>query len=360
MTAVNDLGTVRSRPGEAATVTSSGEHDVAGLLALSWERHRRMDEMCRALRVRLVVLESRHRRVWRYLHLAARTWRELRRSRPRVLLVQNPSIVLAAVATLWRPWFRYRLVVDAHNEAVRPHIFDVAPIRFVSRWLLRTADLTIVTNAALADAVTRTGGHPMVLQDRVPEVEPTPAPALAGGPFRVAVISTFAPDEPLTEIFDAARGCSADFQFFVTGRSERAPRALVERQPENLHLTGFLKEADYWQLLRSVHVVLDLTAMPDCLVCGSYEAIGVGRPLVLTDIPAGRALFGAAACFARNEPESIRAALHDLHSGYPGYVASVASTRSSMSQLWNASADALMARIRSWCLSDRRFSSVDG
>jgi glycosyltransferase involved in cell wall biosynthesis len=318
------------------------------LLAVTWEQHRRMEEMCKALRVPLVVLESRRAAPGRYVTLARRTWRELRRARPRVLVVQNPSIVLTALAVLWRPLFGYRLVVDAHNEAVRPHIYDTAPVRLVARWLLRAADLTIVTNAELAGIVTRVGGRSAVLHDRVPDVEWTPPPPLEHRVLRVAVISTFAPDEPLAAIFDAARLCAPDLEFFVTGRSERGSRDLIDRKPGNVRLTGFLKEPDYWDLLRSVHAVLDLTAMPDCLVCGSYEAIGVGRPLVLTDIPAARALFGKSACFTRNEPTAIGAALRQLREEYPRYARGAAETRDSMMRSWDALADTLLKRVQPW------------
>jgi glycosyltransferase involved in cell wall biosynthesis len=307
-----------------------------------------MEEMCRALHVPLVVLESPCGPLGRGLTLARRSWCELRRARPRVLIVQNPSIVLTTLAVLWRPLFGYRLVVDAHNEAVRPHIFNTAAVRFVGRWLLRAADLTIVTNIDLADTVTTLGGRPMVLHDRVPDVEWTPPPPLENRALRVAVISTFAPDEPLTAIFEAARLFRPDVEFFVTGRTERGPRALIDSKPQNVRLTGFLEEMDYWDLLRSVHAVVDLTAMPDCLVCGSYEAIAVGRPLVLTDIPAARALFGPAALFTRNEPSDIGAALRQLRSEYPRYAAGAAQARASLAQSWDALADTLVRRLQPW------------
>jgi glycosyltransferase involved in cell wall biosynthesis len=318
------------------------------LLAITWERHRRMEEMCKALSLPLVVLESQRRRLGRYWTLAWRTWRELRWVRPRVLIVQNPSIVLTALAVAWRPLLGYRLVVDAHNEAVRPHIYDNAPIRSVSRWLLRAADLTIVTNAELAETVERFGGRPVVLHDRVPDVEWTAPPPRQDRSLRVAVISTFAPDEPLSEIFEAARLCQPDLEFFVTGRSERGPRELMERKPSNVRLTGFLKEPDYWDLLRSVHAVLDLTAMPDCLVCGSYEAIAVGRPLVLTDNPAARTLFAKSACFTRNKGSEIGSALLRLRDDYCDYARGAAETRISMARSWDALADSLRKRVEPW------------
>jgi glycosyltransferase involved in cell wall biosynthesis len=325
----------------------AGRHN-SFVLAIAWERHRRMDEMCVALGLSLVVLESRRRRLVRYWELACRTLQELRRVRPRVLFVQNPSIMLAALAVILRPWFGYRLVIDAHNEAVRPHIHDTGLVRYLSRQLLRAADLTIVTNAELAKIVIGAGGRPAILHDRVPNIELTSPPPIENGVLRVAVICTFAPDEPLEEVFEAARLSVSGFRFFVTGRSERAPRELLKRKPSNVRLTGFLSEPDYWDLLRSVHAVVDLTAMPDCLVCGSYEAIAVGRPLVLTDTPAGCALFGKSACFTRNKAGEISAALRRLRDEYPSYVRGAVETRTSLGRSWDALAAKLLERVRSW------------
>jgi glycosyltransferase involved in cell wall biosynthesis len=282
----------------------------------------------------------------RYWTLASRTWTELHRMRPRVLVVQNPSIVLTSLAVLWRPLMGYRLVVDAHNEAIRPHIHDCLLVRHLSRWLLRAADLTIVTNDALADTVIQARGHPMVLHDRIPEVGSFPPPAI-GSRLRAAIISTFAPDEPLGEIFEAARLCP-DIDFFATGRHERASRELIERKPPNVHLTEFLPEAEYWDLLRSVHVVVDLTAMPDCLVCGAYEAVAVGRPLLLTDAPAARALFAQAACFTSNEKLNIAAALLRLREGYASYASATIEVRNRVTLSWEALAGELVKRLMPW------------
>ena len=84
-------------------------------LAVSWEQHRRMRELCDGLGLELVVLTTRHRGLARYALLSVRTVALLGRRRPDVLLIQNPSLVLAALTLLLRPLLGFRLVVDAHN-----------------------------------------------------------------------------------------------------------------------------------------------------------------------------------------------------------------------------------------------------
>jgi glycosyltransferase involved in cell wall biosynthesis len=97
-----------------------------------------------------------------------------------------------------------------------------------------------------------------------------------------------------------------------------------------------------------VHVVIDLTAMPDCLVCGAYEALAVGRPLLLTDIPAARTLFAQAACFTNNEKLNIAAALHRLREGYESYARATIEVRNAVASSWDVLAGALVRRLRAW------------
>src|SRR5262249_20916535 len=152
--------------------------------------------------------------VRRYLVLTARTLAVLARKRPRVLLVQNPSLVLSALAVALRGVLRYRLVVDAHNEAVEPYQNRQFWLGALARWVLRRGDLTIVTNRHLAQSVQSQGGRSFILPDRIPAAPGGTARRL-GPAFNVVLIATFARDEPIAAIFDAVRG--AELSLYVTG-----------------------------------------------------------------------------------------------------------------------------------------------
>jgi glycosyltransferase involved in cell wall biosynthesis len=233
----------------------------------------------------------------------------LHRKRPEILFVQNPSLGLTVLALLARGWFGYYLVVDAHNEGVRPFVRSGRFVRWLTARLLRGADATIVTNDALAQDVVRAGGRPLILSDRLP-VPPLPDPGLettCGMPVQVMVISTFAPDEPLNEIIAAAASLP-DVAFAITGNAKKFD-ALRLALPPNVRLTGFLADPEYWRMLAQAQVVCDLTLMPDCLVCGAYEALAMARPMVLSDNPPTRELFGEAAVLTAIDPRSIADAL---------------------------------------------------
>lgn len=321
--------------------TSRGE-----VIAVTWERHRRTQGLAAGLQLPLYELEYRGHRAMRYLQLTLRTMSLLIGARPRTVLVQNPSIVLALVALLLRPVLRYKLIVDAHNEAVQPFIHSRWPVPHIARLLLRRADLTIVTNSTLARAVEAQGGRAFVLPDRLPAVTVSATPkANRNGVFDVMVISTYAPDEPLDAIFAAAAKVGADFQFHVTGNDRKLSAEARARVPANVRLTGFLSEHDYWALMGACDVVLDLTEMPSCLVCGAYEALAFGRPMILSDDPAGRELFADVAVFADTSPDSIASALREVRSGCAILNASMESAKQQFHARWGRLAEELGRRF---------------
>jgi glycosyltransferase involved in cell wall biosynthesis len=314
------------------------------VLALTWMDQRRTQELCAGLNLELAVLKTPRRGLLRYLVLGSRTVALLARRRVRVLLVQNPSLVLAVLAVLLRSLLRYHLIVDAHNEAVDPYINQQRWIRTVSRWVIRKSDLTIVSNRHLADLVESCGGRAFTLPDPVPKPPPG-VPSALGGPFNVVLIATHARDEPIAQIFEAVRG--TDIQLYVTGNPRNLAPDLAAKLPANVRLTGFLPDAEYWALLRSADGIVDLTLMDDCLVSGAYEALAVGTPMVLSNNRASVELFGEAATFTDNTAPDIRRALELLRSRRDKLRLAAEVKRREMGERWSASALALASVINS-------------
>jgi glycosyltransferase involved in cell wall biosynthesis len=329
----------------------SNDQPIDGVLALNWFEHRRTRELCAGLGIELVRLSTTYRGLRRYLLLTAHTVALLFRRRPDVLLVQSPSLVLGILALVLRGALGYRLVVDAHNEAVEPHENRQAWIRWLSRWVIRRADLTIVTNRQLAQIVVRQGGRAFILPDRIPA-------AAAGGPtrtlgpgFNVVLIATFARDEPVAAILEAVRG--VELELFVTGNPRKLRQDVAARAPPNVHFTGFLAEGDYWDLLRAADAVVDLTLKPDCLVCGAYEALAVGKPMLLSNNVASLELFGESALFTDNTVRDIRHSFERLKSESAPLKAAVTVKRSELTAVWSLRANDLAAMLRQWCAGIR-------
>ena len=283
-------------------------HSARNLIWIAWERHRRSVGLAHELAIPLYAFVSHRARPVRYTSFVSRTICLLLRERPRVLVVQNPSVVLALLGLWLRPLFGYRLIVDAHNAAIRPDKDTLGLLSHICGYVQRGADRTIVTNEALALTVEANGGRAVVLPDPIPTFGYVP---MAGGsqPRRITYICSFAADEPWREAIEAVGQLPRDVILQVTGDpTGHIPRSLLERDPR-VRFTGYLPDSDYLKMLSTSDVVMDLTRREDCLVCGAYEAIAVGVPLVLSDTIALRTYFRRGVVYTRNEPKEIATAL---------------------------------------------------
>ncbi len=303
-------------------------------LAVTWFEHRRIRELCEALHLEVSLIDTRRRGLARYLELTLRTLRLLRARRPRTLLVQNPSLVLALLSVLVRGWFGFRLIVDAHNEAVEPFINTGRLVRWATRFVLRKADVTIVSNPQLAQLVSEAGGNPFVLPDRVPTVAEPAARALPGA-FRVLFICTYAPDEPVAEVIEAAR--ELDIALFVTGKVRNCDPRVRASAPPNVTFTDFLSEEHYWEYLAAADAIIDLTLMPNCLVCGGYEAAALGKPLLLSRNDAAVDLFGDGALYTTNDVPDLRRAISRLRTEATPLAARMRARRDQLRFDWDRS-----------------------
>jgi glycosyltransferase involved in cell wall biosynthesis len=277
----------------------------SGIVWMAWERHRRTLELCRFLGVQPVIFTSSLPRWSKHPWFLLRSLAYILKSAPRTLIVQNPSIFLTLAACLAHRCRRFRLIVDTHNAGIAPEDPLLARLTPLYRFFQREADVTIVTNEELAGRVRRNGGRPFVLPDLLPEPPATRKTPLRGR-INIVFICTFGEDEPYREMFSAARRLPADIHLYVTGNPRKAPPQLLENLPAHLTLTGFLPELEYWTLLASADLAVDLTRRDNCLVCGAYEAVAVGTPLILSDFRPLREYFRRGTVFVANDAEAIR------------------------------------------------------
>jgi glycosyltransferase involved in cell wall biosynthesis len=319
---------------------------AADSVFLTWIDHRRTTEIAQHLGMKKLVLTTPRRGIARYLALTGRTISALRRARPRLLVVQSPSLVLSLLALALRPFLRYALVVDAHNEAVEPYLHPGALICALTYLVLRRADLVIVSNPALVTRVELRGGRALSLPDRIPASHAHSVTAKTEPGFHIVVISTFADDEPIEKVIESARAAGDGIRYAITGNPARLPARVRDSLPANVRLTGFLPEEDYWSLLATSEVIMDLTTMDDCLVCGAYEGIAVGKPLVLSNNRASVELFHDAALFTDNSVESLARVARQAANEYPELLARLPGARERIDRLWTHSAKELVARMQ--------------
>lgn len=312
---------------------------------ITWEQHRRTTVLAEHFGMKLYTLVCNGSRLMRYAVLGLRTFRLLLRERPKCLVVQNPSIVLAFIAWLLRPLLGYALVVDAHNVAIEPYANAPWVVRWVTQRLLRAADLTIVTNRFLAEKVVAAGGTPAVLPDKLPTTSPGTAFA-SDAEFLAVLIATYAADEPVAEIIDAFRVLPPQWQLLVTGNWRKHESKLPKPIPANVGFTGFLEEDRYWGLLERCDAVIDLSLKDDCLVCGAYESVAVSKPLILSDDRAIRDYFSKGTKYARPMAAHIAACVREMHATLPQMRKEVGELKDDLGARWLLHADRLALALR--------------
>ena len=274
---------------------------------ITWEIQRRNKGISSALDFPLYELEVDAPQAIRYLVSVYKTVRIIVKDKPQLLVVQNPSIVLAFSSILFRLFFHYKLVVDAHNSGILPAEGKSPLLMRIARWLQRKADLTIVTNTELKKIVDCNGGKGFVLPDKIPTC-PEKVETDLNGKLNIAFICTFSEDEPYMEVIKAASMLDNDIIFYITGRyTGKISRHDVS---PNVKLLGFVSDEEYWTLLQSADIVMDLTLREGCLVCGAYEALAANKPMILSNTLVLKEYFSKGCIYVEPDAYSIVSGVH--------------------------------------------------
>jgi len=241
----------------------------------------------------------------RYLRDAATTWPALGREDPQIVLAVTPPVFSPLMAWLWCATHGRVLLMDCHTDTFHSRKWAwAAPLH---RWLARRARVVLLHTEEAEALVAAWGARGMLLPDDLPEVSqalPQPPPE---GP-RVLVAGSLDANESLAEAI-AAAGLLPDVEVRFTGDPSRVPRPVWSRIPPNAVFTGYLPYPQFLGELQAAHVVAAFSTDPHIMNRAAFEAVGLGRPLVLSDIPGLRARFGPAALYCPNEPAAMATTL---------------------------------------------------
>jgi hypothetical protein len=256
--------------------------------------------------------EERLKKRWltplRYLAQSWKTWHLLEQEQPIVVLVQSPPIFAPLTVALWcalRGKFQQShisFVIDCH-----PSTFHSRNWRWalpLLRFLARRATVTLSSNMDAEHILQSWNVRGFFLADGIPFLSPATGSIGGEGQTRVAVISTFDADEPIAEVFAAAR-LLPHVTFYITGDPQRASTLLLAQKPENVILTGFLRGGTYTALLQNVDGLAILTNQPKDLSCAAYEAVAVGKPAVISEHSENKRYFTGGFIYVENTPEAI-------------------------------------------------------
>jgi glycosyltransferase involved in cell wall biosynthesis len=280
------------------------------IIWLTWEKQIRNRSMSCALGVPLFTMLSARGRWVRYASCISRTLALLCRERPSVVICQNPSLVLTFLLLGLRRFLGFKVAIDAHFGGVEAYNGSKVFQRVLD-YCNRTADLVIVTNEGHARRIRSLDGNTFVCPDPLPDLS-----AHRGQEEKILqkvfFICSFDIDEPFQEVFRAAEALLPEgFRFFASGNYRKA--GIAPDDFPHVKLLGFVPEPEFYRHLFSSQVVVDLTDHENCLVCGAYEALEAGKPLVLSKKRALQEYFSGGTVFTSHQATEIAAAVRQAH-----------------------------------------------
>lgn len=237
---------------------------------------------------------SKAKKLVAYIHASYKTFSSLLMEKPKVVWVQVPQTPALWVALFYRMVIRRdaKVVADCHNACFRKPWVNF-PFGISS---LRSADYVLVHNESLKSGALALG----IASDKLVVLEDPPAVFCNTGRVDLNIDAPrpwglfpagFAEDEPIEELFEAAK-LLPGVSFLVTGNSANLKnRDLLKNVPPNVIFLGFLSREDFDQLVMITDFVLALTKFDgiQLSVCG--EAVGAGRPMVVSDTNILRTLY---------------------------------------------------------------------
>lgn len=322
---------------------------------ISWAYQRRSDELAKAFGAEYHPIGTIFMgRLGRYRHCLPRTIGLIHGRRPAILFVQNPSILLAAMASVLKMIYGYTLVNDLHTPYITLGGFRERLFWSLQRFCVNRSDMTIVTNAGVKGYFSHDNIY--ILPDKLPHIPGPPdaqeppgtTPRKKGsleGTINIAYVSSFAEDEPYDEVREAATRLDGSIHLYITGRFEKAGWSPGE-MPGNVHLTGFLDDKDYFSLLRAADVVMVLTKQKDCLVCGAYEGVSMEKPLVLSDQDVLRRYFSRGVIYTANTADSIARAIGEAIAGIEGMGRDIVSLKGELDRDWREKFETIERALR--------------
>ena len=182
---------------------------------------------------------------------------------------------------------------------------------------MRLASFNIVTNKELQNYfIQKYHINALILEDPMPDFsgllltikEDVGFKIVQKDTFNIAVVSSFAYDEPLQVIFDAASQLP-DIQFYITGDKTKIDKKFLDQKLDNVIMTGLLDYSIYLDLLQKVDAIIDLTTDDKTMLSGAYEAVSLEQPLIISDWMPLRRSFHKGTIHVKNSPKDIREAI---------------------------------------------------
>jgi glycosyltransferase involved in cell wall biosynthesis len=267
----------------------------------------------------------------------------LLQKRPSLVFVQSPPGLAVLMVAIYCALTGSRYIVDAHSAALQLSVWTKP--RWLWAGLARKALATIVTNEHMAHMLQGWGARALVIRD-IPTTFPEGGTYPLNGDFNVTMVNTFATDEPLQQVLEAAQGMDG-VRLYVTGSIRRGDPQLLEHAPKNVTFTDFLSIEEYYALMRGSHAVMCLTTRDNTMQRGACEALSLGKPIITSHWHILKEYFHKGTVHVDNTSAGIQHGVQEMRSRYEEYVSGIRELQVSQQAEWEEKVRELESIIRS-------------
>lgn len=289
----------------------------------------------------------------RYIRQAQETWLILNSKRPRLVLVTNPPILAGAVVSQYCQQSGAVFVLDTHSPAL-----------FSKRWRWTIPLQKLIARKAIVNILDQ-GCFRLTFESwgcRVVTLQRPPIRRVSSNghthsmvdPLEITVVNTFAADEPLIPIIDAANRLP-DVHFSILGDTRLAHPKVFKNIPENITYTGYLKGDDYWNQIHKSQAILCLTTYSRSLLGGAQDGMMAEVPLILSRQPVLCEYFTKGCIFIENSAQGIVNGIDQLKQRYETLEQEIISLRAEKQILWEKNYEALRNIINSAIIQRKVF-----
>lgn len=229
-------------------------------------------------------LKGKYLKIFDYLVKCLKTLRYLLKYRPRVVWIQLPPTFLLNLLLLYKRNFNKELVIisDCHNG-----VFFGKWEKYFNPNLLNKSDINIVHNTVIRDIAIGMGldaEKTIILEDR-PADKSVEINTVSHTKYlnQVLMPCGFSKDEPLEVVFEAAKKIP-EVTILISGPKERGVSLFdYSKKPENVKLVGYLSLRNYEILFAESDIILGLTTEDHIQISVANEAVGLEKPMVLSN-----------------------------------------------------------------------------
>jgi glycosyltransferase involved in cell wall biosynthesis len=276
-----------------------------------------------------------------YLYKLFISYRLCWQRQPNFIVAQSPPLYSALAAWL----LQIPYILDAHNPVFQDVggkvMWGKLPL---SDFLIRQATAVIVHNHGILQLAQT--AYPQVTFFNIPDPIATIASRIQRNDRQILVICSFDPDEPI-EILLSSMAQLPEYTFIITADILKLPhphQVQLQNLP-NVRLTGFLPIQEYHAYLCSSTAALVLTSQDLIQPSGACEALSSNTPLIISNTPLIRELFGDWAILVENTVPAIVNSLRQFHPE--------AIDLRHHRNLWNQSVDREIEKMMDFLLPDR-------